>query len=157
MAGNEFIEIVVDKVDDRKPPSGNFGPSCKIHQGNRYWYFSGDGDALLGHRLKIESVDKGKYKVARLVTDFGVAQGQSSASTGSGTPSKKLTVSEMLNAIQSAHATVVELEPDVIDANNVLGADRSEIRAKILTTLIIALADGRIVPDVVDVDSDPFA
>lgn len=150
----------IDKVSDIKP-GRNGQVSSKIHSGNDYFYINADGTPYVGKTVQFDIEEKtsakgNKYRIAH---NLKVIEAAAAANGG-------IAWADYFKMASIAHALARTLEPDEMHLEPVenggtavkrIDIDRSQARAAILNTCMIAFANGKIaLPDENEADEMPF-
>jgi hypothetical protein len=149
------MQVTIQQVSDVKV--GQYGPSCKIHTTSGDYFVNEDATPLLGKTVEAEVTEKtsksgNKYKVAKIIKVIEAAAAQQN---GNG----KITWDSYRAMAEAAHELAAKLEPDrhtgLNDTEPTLIVDRSQARASILNTVMIAYSNGKIFVPEID-DDMPF-
>ena len=138
---------------------GQYGPYTSIKVGGAWFTVNGKTADYTGKEVKFEVQDKGKYKVGKNVEFVEAQAGGSGGAKPQGASTGAVPIIEWMAAMKEFHKLALELEPDgedVAEGDGPEGAhtlkaivvDRSQARAAILNTCMIALSKRRI--DMID-------
>lgn len=133
------MQVKIDSFSDLKQTER--GPSAKISAGGQSYYVNEDPTNLVGKEVDIEVTEKtsakgNKYKVAKItkVIEAGRANGNG-----------HIAWEDYATMAITAHNLAHQLEPDFLGTQEEpQGVDRSQARAAILNTVMIAFANGKI-------------
>ena len=135
------MEILIEAVGQEK--QSKFGAYFGVKVNGEWLNVSGNRDeSLKGRRFEAEIKPSGKFKWAKLVKEIGSGNSSGRGGGGSGIPWESYAAMARL-----AHELALEMEPDETGSESHF-EDRSQARAAIMNTVMIAFSNGKIaLPD----------
>lgn len=146
------MDIKIESVSDLKQTER--GPSCKIKASDgKSYYVNEDCTSHIGKTVEVEVTEKtsakgNKYNIAKILK---VHEAEAATPVSNGGPPSWAAYAHLM---KEAHNLALELEPDGLGEGAIL-VDRSQGRAAIVNTIMIAFSNGKIKIEE-DPDTIPF-